>query len=100
MNDAMFNLGMSDFESGHYIKFKKNTTLENPIKIINFFENNSSDCRITSFNIFHFEDGSQVSIIEKDINEGSSFSFNLKLNKFICDDASNLNFAKYVEEQI
>ena len=97
-NDAMFNLGMSDFESGHYIKFKKNTTLENPIKIINFFENNSSDCRITSFNIFHFEDGSQVSIIEKDINEGTP-SFNLKLNKFICDDASNLKFGKYIEEK-
>lgn len=97
-NDAMFNLGMSDFESGHYIKFKKNTTLENPVKIINFFGNNSSDCRITSFNIFHFEEGSQVSIIEKDINEGTP-SFNLKLNKFICDDASNLKFGKYIEEK-
>ena len=97
-NDAMFNLGMSDFESGHYIKFKKNTTLENPVKIINFFVSNSNDCRITSFNIFHFEEGSQVSIIEKDINEGTP-SFNLKLNKFICDDASNLKFGKYIEEK-
>ena len=96
MNDAMFNLGMSEFDGGHYIKFKKQTNVEDPIKIVNLFQNDTSDRRIVSFNIFHFEEGSQISIVEKDINEGAP-SFNLKMNKFICDNASNLNFAKYVE---
>ena len=66
------------------------------MSLVNLFKNDTSDRRIASFNIFHFEEGSQTSIIEKDINEGAP-SFNLKMNKFICDNASNLNFAKYVE---
>ena len=98
MDDAMFNLGMSEFDKGHYIKFKKHTNLEDPIKIVNLFQNDVSNKRNSSFNIFHFEEGSQISIIEKDVNEGNP-SFNLKINKFICDTASNLNFSKYIEDK-
>ena len=98
LNDSMFNLGISDFDGGHYIKFKKNTNFAGPIRVINLFDNNVSYERITSFNIFHFEEGSQISIIEEDVNKGDH-SFNLKLNKFICNDGSNLKFARFVEEK-
>ena len=42
MNDAMFNLGMSEFDGGHYIKFKKQANVEDPIKIVNLFKNATS----------------------------------------------------------
>ena len=99
LDDSMFNLGISDFDGGHYIKFTKSINLLNPIKVVNLFENDASDERISSFNIFHFSKGSQISIIEEDKNEGDP-SFNLKLNKYICDDGSNINFAKLVEKEI
>ena len=99
LDDSMFNLGISDFDGGHYIKFTKSINLLNPIKVVNLFENDASDERISSFNIFHFSKGSQISIIEEDKNQGGP-SFNLKLNKYICDDGSNINFAKLVEKEI
>ena len=87
LNESMFNLGISEFENGSYISFKKNSVIEEVINIKNYFLKDNEDKRISSFNIFHIGQGSEISIMEQDFKEDYSI-FNLKLNKFICEDSS------------
>ena len=87
LNESMFNLGISEFENGSYISFKKNSVIEEVINIKNYFLKNNENKRISSFNIFHIGQGSEISIMEQDFKEDYSI-FNLKLNKFICEDSS------------
>ena len=93
LNESMFNLGISEFENGSYISFKKNSVIEEVINIKNYFLKNNENKRISSFNIFHIGQGSEVSIIEQDFKEDYSI-LNLKLNKFICEDSSTFKYGK------
>jgi len=93
LNESMFNLGVSEFENGSYISFKKNSVIEEVINIKNYFFENGQNERVSSFNIFHINEGSEISIIEEDIKENFSI-FNLKLNKFICENSSILKYGK------
>ena len=85
-----------DFKEGFYFEFDKNLVLDKPIKLVNYYNANKDFSRITSFNIFHVQSGSEISFIENDINDGES-SFNLKLNKFICEKNSVLKFGKFYQ---
>ena len=93
LNESMFNLGVSEFENGSYISFKENSVIEEVINIKNYFFENGENERVSSFNIFHINEGSEISIIEEDIKENYSI-FNLKLNKFICENSSILKYGK------
>ena len=93
LNESMFNLGVSEFENGNYLSFKKNSVVDEVINIKNYFFENGENERISSFNIFHINEGSEISIIEEDIKENYSI-FNLKLNKFICENSSILKYGK------
>ena len=93
LNESMFNLGISEFENGSYISFKKNSVIEEVINIKNYFLKDNKDKRISSFNIFHICQGSEISIMEQDFKEDYSI-FNLKLNKFICEDSSIFKYGK------
>ena len=93
LNESMFNLGISEFENGSYISFKKNSVIEEVINIKNYFLKGNENQRISSFNIFHIGQGSEVSIIEQDFKEDYSI-LNLKLNKFICEDSSTFKYGK------
>ena len=93
LNESMFNLGMYEFENGSYISFKKNSVIKEVINIKNYFFENGENERVSSFNIFHINEGSEISIIEEDIKENYSI-FNLKLNKFICENSSILKYGK------
>jgi len=88
--EAFFHLGLSTIKTGKYFEFKKGVEFDAPIEIVNLYSKNSKDLRIASFNIFKINKGNNVSIIEKDINQGND-SFNLSLKKFICSDDSTLN---------
>ncbi len=88
--EAFFHLGLSTVKTGKYFEFKKGVNFDNPIEIVNLYDKNSKDLRISSFNIFKINTGNNISIIEKDINQGVD-SFNLSLKKFICSDDSTLN---------
>ena len=83
LNESMFNLGISEFEDGSYVTFKKNSVIEEIINIKNYFFEDEVNKRVSSFNIFHINEGSEISIMEEDIKNGHS-TLNLKLNKFIC----------------
>ena len=96
IKDSVFNLGVMDFKEGFYFEFDKNLVLDKPIKLVNYYNANKDFSRITSFNIFHVQSGSEISFIENDINDGES-SFNLKLNKFICEKNSVLKFGKFYQ---
>ena len=96
IKDSVFNLGVMDFKEGFYFEFDKNLVLDKPIKLVNYYNANKDFSRITSFNIFHVQSGSEISFIENDINEGES-SFNLKLNKFISEKNSVLKFGKFYQ---
>ena len=96
IKDSVFNLGVMDFKEGFYFEFDKNLVLDEPIKLVNYYNANKDFSRITSFNIFHVQSGSEISFIENDINEGKS-SFNLKLNKFISEKNSVLKFGKFYQ---
>ena len=96
IKDSVFNLGVMDFKEGFYFEFDKNLVLDEPIKLVNYYNANKDFSRITSFNIFHVQSGSEISFIENDINDGES-SFNLKLNKFICEKNSVLKFGKFYQ---
>ena len=96
IKDSVFNLGVMDFKEGFYFKFDKNLVLDEPIKLVNYYNANKDFSRITSFNIFHVQSGSEISFIENDINDGES-SFNLKLNKFISEKNSVLKFGKFYQ---
>ena len=93
LNESMFNLGVSEFENGSYISFKKNSVIEEVINIKNYFFENGQNERVSSFNIFHINERSEISIIEEDIKENFSI-FNLKLNKFICENSSIFKHGK------
>ena len=93
LNESMFNLGISEFENGNYLSFKKNSVVDEVINIKNYFFENGENERVSSFNIFHINEGSEISIIEEDIKENYSI-FNLKLNKFICENSSILKYGK------
>lgn len=95
--EAFFHLGLSTVKSGKYFEFKKGSKFDTPIKILNFYSKNTENLRISSFNIFKINQGNNISIIEKDINEGSG-SFNLSLNKFICADNSILNHSMLYDD--
>tara|TARA_Y100000768_G_scaffold386992_1_gene376856 strand:- start:7538 stop:8728 length:1191 start_codon:yes stop_codon:yes gene_type:complete len=96
IKDSVFNLGVMDFKEGFYFEFDKNLVLDEPIKLVNYYNANKDFSRITSFNIFHVQSGSEISFIENDINDGES-SFNLKLNKFISEKNSVLKFSKFYQ---
>ena len=96
IKDSVFNLGVMDFKEGFYFEFDKNLVLDEPIKLVNYYNANKDFSRITSFNIFHVQSGSEISFIENDINDGES-SFNLKLNKFISEENSVLKFGKFYQ---
>ena len=93
LNESMFNLGVSEFENGNYLSFKKNSVVDEVINIKNYFFENGENERVSSYNIFHINEGSEISIIEEDIKENYSI-FNLKLNKFICENSSILKYGK------
>ena len=93
LNESMFNLGISEFENGNYLSFKKNSVVDEVINIKNYFFENGENERVSSYNIFHINEGSEISIIEEDIKENYSI-FNLKLNKFICENSSILKYGK------
>ena len=97
LNESMFNLGISEFENGSYISFKKNSVIEEVINIKNYFLKDNEDRRVSSFNIFHIGQGSEISIMERDFKEDYSI-FNLKLNKFICEDSSILKYGKSFDD--
>ena len=82
LKESMFNLGISEFENGSYLSFKRNSVIDEVINIKNYF-----------FNIFHINEGSEISIIEEDIKENHSI-FNLKLNKFICENSTIFKYGK------
>ena len=92
-NETMFNLAISEFENGSYLSFKNNSVIEDVINIKNYFFENEENKRLSSFNIFHINEGSEISIIEEDIKENHSI-FNLKLNKFICENSSIFKYGK------
>ena len=93
LNESMFNLGISEFENGNYLSFKKNSVVDEVINIKNYFFENGENERVSSYNIFHINEGSEISIIEEDIKENYSI-FNLKLNKFICENSSIFKYGK------
>jgi len=93
LNESMFNLGISEFENGSYLSFRKNSVIEEVINIKNYFFDYAENERVSSFNIFHINEGSEISIIEEDIKEKNSI-FTLKLNKFICENSSIFKYGK------
>ncbi len=93
LKESMFNLGISEFENGSYLSFKRNSVIEEVINIKNYFFENGNNERVSSFNIFHINEGSEISIIEEDIKENHSI-FNLKLNKFICENSTIFKYGK------
>lgn len=96
LNESLFNLGIMHYKKGYYFKFDKNIFINEPVKIVNYNNASQNQSRIVSFNIFHIQSDSEISFIEKDINDGKS-SFNLKLNKFLCDENSVLKCGKFFE---
>ena len=99
LNESMFNLGISEFEDGSYVTFKKNSVIEEIINIKNYFFEDELNKRVSSFNIFHINEGSEISIMEEDINNGHS-TLNLKLNKFICENSSVFKYGKSCNEDL
>ena len=95
--EAFFHLGLSTIKSGKYFEFKEGAKFDTPIQILNFYSKNTEELIISSFNIFKLNQGNNISIIEKDINEGSG-SLNLSLNKFICADNASLNHSMLYDD--
>ncbi len=95
--EALFHLGLSTIKSGKYFEFKKGSKFDTPIQILNFYSKKNEGLRISSFNIFKLNQGNNISIIEKDVNKGSS-SFNLSLNKFICSENTILNHSMMYDD--
>ncbi len=89
-NEALFNLGIAKFNEGIFIDFKKGNDSHIQINIVNIYDKKSENMFVPTFNIFRLNKKNNISIFEKDINHGFD-SFNLKINKFICDDDSILN---------
>jgi len=88
--ESLFNLGIAKFNEGIFIEFKKGGKFDTEIKIINVYDKKTENMFIPVFNIFKLNKKNNISIIEKNVNNGLD-SFNLKINKFICSDDSTLN---------
>ena len=88
--ESLFNLGIAKFNEGIFIEFKKGGKFDTEIKIINVYDKKTENMFIPVFNIFKLNKKNNISIVEKNVNNGLD-SFNLKINKFICSDDSKLN---------
>ena len=96
-NEALFNLGIAKFNEGIFIEFKKGNKDHIQINVINIYDKTSENMFAPTFNIFKLNKKNNVSIFEKDINHGFD-SFNLRINKFICDDDSILNHSSIYQD--
>ena len=88
--ESLFNLGIAKFNEGIFIEFKKGEKFDTEIKIINVYDKKTENMFIPVFNIFKLNKKNNISIVEKNVNNGLD-SFNLRINKFICSDDSKLN---------
>ena len=88
--ESLFNLGIAKFNEGIFIEFKKGGKFDTEIKIINVYDKKTENMFIPVFNIFKLNKKNNISIVEKNVNNGLD-SFNLRINKFICSDDSKLN---------
>ena len=96
-NEALFTLGFAKFNEGIFIEFKKGNKDHIQINVINIYDKKSENMFVPTFNIFKLNKKNNVSIFEKDINHGFD-SFNLRINKFICDDDSILNHSSIYQD--
>ena len=96
-NEALFNLGIAKCNEGIFIEFKKGNKNHIQINVLNIYDKKSENMFAPTFNIFKLNKKNNVSIFEKDINHGFD-SFNLRINKFICDDDSILNHSSIYQD--
>ena len=96
-NEALFNLGIAKFNEGIFIEFKKGNQNHIQINVLNIYDKKSENMFAPTFNIFKLNKKNNVSICEKDINYGFD-SFNLRINKFICDNDSILNHGSIYQD--
>ena len=89
-DESLFNLGIAKFNEGVLIEFKEGEKFDTEIQIINVYDKKIENMFIPVFNIFKLNKKNNISIVEKNVNNGLD-SFNLKINKFICSDNSMLN---------
>ena len=89
-DESLFNLGIAKFNEGVLIEFKEGGKFDTEIQIINIYDKKIENMFIPEFNIFKLNKKNNISIVEKNVNNGLD-SFNLKINKFICSDDSTLN---------
>lgn len=89
-DESLFNLGIAKFNEGVLIEFKEGGKFDTEIQIINVYDKKIENMFIPVFNIFKLNKKNNISIVEKNVNNGLD-SFNLKINKFICSDSSMLN---------
>jgi len=89
-DESLFNLGIAKFNEGVLIEFKEGGKFDTEIQIINVYDKKIEKMFIPVFNIFKLNKKNNISIVEKNVNNGLD-SFNLKINKFICSDNSMLN---------
>ena len=89
-DESLFNLGIAKFNEGVLIEFKEDGKFDTEIQIINVYDKKIENMFIPVFNIFKLNKENNISIVEKNVNNGLD-SFNLKINKFICSDNSMLN---------
>ena len=89
-DESLFNLGIAKFNEGILIEFKEGGKFDTEIQIINIYDKKIENMFIPEFNIFKLNKKTNISIVEKNVNNGLD-SFNLKINKFICSDDSTLN---------
>ena len=89
-DESLFNLGIAKFNEGVLIEFKEDGKFDTEIQIINVYDKKIENMFIPVFNIFKLNKKNNISIVEKNVNNGLD-SFNLKINKFICSDNSMLN---------
>ena len=89
-DESLFNLGIAKLNEGVLIEFKEGGKFDTEIQIINVYDKKIENMFIPVFNIFKLNKENNISIVEKNVNNGLD-SFNLKINKFICSDNSMLN---------
>mgnify|MGYP005829956203 CR=1 FL=1 len=95
--EGLFNLGIAKFNEGILVEFEKGNNSCIQINIVNIYDKKSENMFVPTFNIFQLNKKNNISICEKDINYGFD-SFNLKINKFICDDDSILNHSTIYQD--
>ena len=76
--ESLFNLGIAKFNEGIFIEFKKGGKFDTEIKIINVYDKKTENMFIPVFNIFKLNKKNNISIVEKNVNNGLD-SFNLKI---------------------